>query len=112
MAKKAKAKTAKKKRSKLFHELKGALEQAAAYERGEAVNLRVTVLPDKPPKLKPKEIREIRLALNAPQTLFALYLNVHPNTIRSWEQGTRKPKASDLKLLAIAKSNPQALLNA
>ena len=105
MAKKSKRK------SKLFRGLKRALEDALAYEKGEAVNLRVTVLPAKPPQLKPKEIREIRLALNAPQTLFALYLNVHPNTIRSWEQGTRKPKASDLKLLAIAKSNPQALLN-
>ena len=101
-----------KKKSKLFRELKGALEDAIAYQRGEAVDLRVTELPPKPPMFKPKEIREIRLSLNAPQTLFALYLNVHPNTIRSWEQGTRKPKAADLKLLAIAKSNPQALLNA
>ncbi len=100
-----------KRKSKLFREIKGALQDAISYEKGHAVDLRVVELPAKPRVLKPKEIRDIRLSLNAPQTLFALYLNVHANTVRSWEQGTRKPKASDLKLLAIARSNPQALLN-
>jgi putative transcriptional regulator len=50
--------------------------------------------------------------LNASQVLFARFLNVSPNTIRSWEQGTRRPQGADLKLLAIAKKSPQALLKA
>jgi len=48
--------------------------------------------------------------LNASQELFARFLNVSANTIRSWEQGTRRPQGADLKLLAIAKTNPHALL--
>jgi putative transcriptional regulator len=44
--------------------------------------------------------------------MFALYLNVSPNAVRSWEQGTRKPQQAALKLLAIAKRNPRALLSA
>lgn len=98
------------KKSKMFRELKEALTDALHYEQGEKVDLRVTEIPARPRELKPKEIRDIRLALNATQVIFAEYLNVHPNTVRSWEQGNRKPRAGDLKLLAIAKSNPQALL--
>ena len=44
--------------------------------------------------------------------LFARFLNVSANTVRSWEQGTRRPRGADLKLLSIAKKNPQVLLSA
>jgi putative transcriptional regulator len=101
-----------KKRVKIFRELQGSLRDALAYERGAQVNLRVTDLPPAPRRLRPDDIREIRQALNASQILFALYLNVSPNTIRSWEQGTRRPQGANLKLLAIARRNPQALLSA
>jgi putative transcriptional regulator len=101
-----------KKRVKIFRELRDSLQDALAYERGEQVNLRVAELPPAPQRLRPRDIREIREALNASQVLFALYLNVSANTVRSWEQGTRRPQGADLKLLAIAKKNPQALLGA
>lgn len=94
---------------RLFNDLKDSLKDALAYEQGR-LNLRVTILPPKPRPLKPREIRNIRLALNATQVIFATFLNVHANTVRSWEQGSRKPRAGDLKLLAIAKSNPEVLL--
>jgi DNA-binding transcriptional regulator YiaG len=50
--------------------------------------------------------------LNASQVLFALLLNVSPKAVQSWEQGLRRPRAAALKLLAIAKNNPQVLLQA
>jgi putative transcriptional regulator len=90
---------------------KDSLKGALAYEEGRPLNLRVTELPSRPKMLKPKEIREIRVRLNATQVIFAAFLNVHPNTVRSWEQGSRKPRASDLKLLRLAKENPRALLS-
>jgi putative transcriptional regulator len=101
-----------KKRVKIYKQLKESLEDALAYERGEQVNLRVTEIPVPPKKITPREIRQIRDALKASQTLFALYLNVSPNAVKSWEQGTRRPQHAALKLLAIAKRNPQALLTA
>jgi putative transcriptional regulator len=55
-------------------------------------------------------LRRIRRALNASQPLFATYLNVSANAVRSWEQGTRRPRQAALKLLAIARKNPRALL--
>ena len=56
------------------------------------------------------EIRALRSSMNASQSLFATYLNVSPNAVRSWEQGTRRPRQAALKLLTIAKKNPKALL--
>ena len=101
-----------KKRVKIYKELRESLQDALAYERGEPVNLRVTEIPTPPKKITPREIRKIRHALKASQSIFAVYLNVSANAVRSWEQGTRRPQHAALKLLAIAKRNPQALLSA
>lgn len=103
---------AKRKKMKIFEQLKQALEAAAAFERGEPVNLRVTELPAPPKPLRPAEIRAIRVSLNASQALFAHYLNVSANTVESWEQGVRRPQDATLKLLRIAKKRPQVLLEA
>jgi putative transcriptional regulator len=99
-----------KKRVKIFNELKEALEDVRNYRQGRRTNLRVTELPAPPRKIAPAEIRRIRRNLNASQAMFALYLNVSPNAVRSWEQGTRRPQQAALKLLSIAKRNPRALL--
>lgn len=101
---------AKKIKVKIFEELKEALQDAAAYERGEPVNLRVTRIPERPKPLAPEEVRRIRRSLKASQALFAAYLNVSANAVRSWEQGSRRPRQAALKLLTIAKKNPKALL--
>jgi DNA-binding transcriptional regulator YiaG len=101
---------AKKIKVDIFEDMKEALQLAAAYERGETVDLRVTRIPTCPKRISAREVRSIRRAMNASQGLFAAYLNVSPNAVRSWEQGTRRPRQAALKLLVIAKKNPQALL--
>lgn len=101
---------AKKIKVNIFEDLRESLKDALAYEKGHTVNLRVTELPAPPRQISPKEIRGIRQTLNASQAVFASYLNVSPNAVRSWEQGTRRPQNAALKLLAIAKRNPKALL--
>ena len=103
---------AKKIKVNVFDALRESLRDALPFEQGRDIDLRVTELPPRPRKLQPKDIRAIRRSLNASQVLFASFLNVSPNTVRSWEQGTRRPHGADLKLLAIAKKNPQALLRA
>lgn len=101
---------AKKIKVNIFEDMREALHGAAAYERGDLVNLRVAHIPARPRPISAREIRQIRRRLNASQTLFASYLNVSPNAVRSWEQGVRRPQQAALKLLLIAKKNPQALL--
>ena len=101
---------AKKIKVNIFDDMREALHDAAAFERGEALNLRVTSLPARPKQISAREIRRIRRALNASQPLFASYLNVSPNAVRSWEQGARRPRNAALKLLTIARKNPKVLL--
>jgi putative transcriptional regulator len=100
------------KRVKIFNQPKEALEDVRDYRLGKRTDLRVSGLPAPPKRIAPAEIRRIRQSLNASQTVFAVYLNVSPSAVRSWEQGTRRPQHAALKLLAIAKRNPQALLGA
>jgi putative transcriptional regulator len=100
------------KRIKIFNELKEALEDVREHRQGKRTDPRVAEIPAPPKRIAPSEIRRIRRSLNASQTVFAIYLNVSPNAVRSWEQGTRRPQHAALKLLAIAKRNPRALLTA
>lgn len=102
----------KKTKINVFDDLRESLQDALAFERGQPTDLRITELPPRPRSLRPRDIRAIRRSLNASQVLFARFLNVSPNTIRSWEQGTRRPQGADLKLLSIARKNPRALLTA
>jgi len=101
-----------KRRVRIFSELKEAPEDVRDFRLGKRTDLRVTKLPVPPKRITPAEIRRIRQSLQASQSVFAVYLNVSPNAVRSWEQGTRRPQHAALKLLAIAKRNPQALLSA
>jgi putative transcriptional regulator len=98
------------KKVKIFDELKEALEDVRDYRLGKRTDLRVTRIPSRPKEISPREIRRIRQALKASQPLFATYLNVSTNAVRSWEQGTRRPRQAALKLLMIAEKNPKALL--
>ena len=101
---------AKKTKVNIFEDMRESMRDALAFERGEALNLRVTKLPAPPQAISPREIRRIRRSLHASQTLFADYLNVSPNAVRSWEQGVRRPQHATLKLLTIVKKNPKVLL--
>lgn len=94
----------------LYEGLREALTEAHAHERGDGVDLRVTEIPSPPKPLKPGEIRQIRERLHASQTVFAHFLCVSPKAVQSWEQGTRRPQSAALRLLAIARENPQILL--
>lgn len=104
--------TGRMKKIKIFGELKEGLRDALVYERGHRIDLRATTIPVAPKRISPREIKTIRRSLNASQPLFAKLLNVSPNAVRSWEQGVRRPQNPVLRLLDIARRNPQALLRA
>jgi putative transcriptional regulator len=97
-----------------FADLKEAMEDVLAFERGERPNLKVTRLkaPRPPKAMSPKDIARIREKLNCSQTVFAMMLNISPKTVQAWEQGSREPGDAALKLLSIAKKHPEVLLEA
>ena len=82
---------------------------ASGAVRNVSARLRVSEIPTVKP-MKPREIRGIRLALGASQSVFAHVLNVSPKVVQSWEHGARRPTSAALKLLSIARNNPEILL--
>ena len=65
-----------------------------------------------PPPVKSisaRVIRQTRVKLGFTQSQFAALLNVPKVTAVSWENGTRKPSGAALRLLAVARKNPDAL---
>jgi putative transcriptional regulator len=57
------------------------------------------------PRLKPKQIRDLRLREHASQAVFARYLNVTTGLISQWERGEKHPQGTSLKLLALVARN-------
>jgi putative transcriptional regulator len=97
-----------------FAELKAAMEDALAFERGAGRDLKIIrIRAPRPPKaMSAQDIVQIRRKLNCSQTVFALMLNISPKTVQAWEQGSREPGDAALKLLSIAKKHPEVLLEA
>src|SRR5215212_9613003 len=75
-----------------FADLKEAMEDALAFERGKGRDLKVTRIqaPRRPKAMSPKDIARIRERLNCSQAVFAMMLNISPKTVQAWEQGSRK----------------------
>ena len=95
-----------------FAELKEAMEEALAFERGERRDLKITrIRAPRPPKaMSAQDIVQIRRRLNCSQSVFAMFLNISPKTVQAWEQGSRQPGDAALKWLTIAKKHPEVLL--
>jgi len=88
---------------------KGELE-VGTEKKSVKLDLRAVEIPPRPKPMKPADIRALRENLNASQTLFARLLNVSSNAVESWEQGIREPRQATLKLLHVARRNPDVLL--
>src|ERR1044072_6261754 len=95
-----------------FGDLKEAMEDVLAFERGKRRGLKVTrIQAPRPPKaMTPRDIARIRENPNCSQAVFAMMLNISPKTVQAWEQGSREPGDAALKLLTIAKNHPEVLL--
>jgi len=70
---------------------------------------RTVKVPEPVKNIPATDIKKIRLSLGYTQTQFAILLNVPSVTAKSWEVGRRKPSGAALRLLAIVRSNPEAL---
>jgi putative transcriptional regulator len=87
---------------KLFKNLKAALEDVAAHQRGELqLYSEIIVIPEPPAEYKPQQIKKIREVNHYSQSVFAKILNVSVKTVQSWESGQRVPSHAALRLLEI-----------
>ncbi len=98
-------------KSSAFAKLKAGLEDAIAYHSGRATQLTVRDVELKPPPpMGAKEVLAVRAQLRVSQAAFARILNVSPRTVQAWETNARRPSDAALKLLSVAKKNPEVLL--
>jgi putative transcriptional regulator len=95
---------------KLFNEMIADFAEAKKHRAGKKSKVRVFRAAFEPVELKPAEIRKVRVRLGFSQPQFAEFLCTSVGTVRSWEQGLRKPQKSALRLLAIVKEKPAVLL--
>ena len=57
------------------------------------------------PRLRPRQIRDLRMREGASQAVFARYLNVTTGIVSQWERGKKRPRGASLKLLALVERN-------
>jgi putative transcriptional regulator len=97
-------------KKELFKEMMAGFDDAIKYRQGKKTNLRATRFMQASKSLKAADIRKIRKTLGISQFEFAQYIGSKLGTVRSWEQGARKPRSTALRLLTIAKERPAVLL--
>ena len=89
----------------LFAQLQQGLEDSIAYSRGQ-LSLRTFGLPAPPPPVSRARVRALRRKLKMSQSVFAATLNVSCKLVQSWEQGARRPRRGDLRLIQIIEKDP------
>lgn len=97
------------KKKTLFNTLKTSLKEGIAYYKGRK-NLFTFHIPDPAPVYTSSQIRRIRERFHISQPIFALILNVSGKTVKSWEQGFRRPEKAACRLLQILEKRPEAVL--
>jgi putative transcriptional regulator len=90
-------------------EMIGSMREALAHAQGR-LTLKTTKVPRRTHTMSPAAIARIRRRLKASTPVFAAYLNVTPDTVRSWEKNRRQPSGPALRLLQIAQLKPEILL--
>lgn len=58
------------------------------------------------PTYGPADVRRVRELLGMSQVVFARFLGVGPNTVRSWEQGSRPPSAIARRFMGEIEGDP------
>ena len=99
------------KKNQFFEDLKEGLVAAIEHREGK-IDLKTTsfVVPDAPPKLSKRQIKDIREeTLHVSQPIFASFLGVTPAAVKAWEQGTKKPSGSARRLMQIIAQDPQLI---
>ena len=71
-------------------ELIESMREALAHTRGQ-LTLKTTRVPQPARKMSPASIARLRRRLKASTPVFAAYLNVTADTVRSWEKNRRQP---------------------
>jgi len=95
-----------KQRKPLFERLKQGLEEGIVHTKGE-LTLKTVEIPDDPPEIDAETIAALRSRAAMSQAVFAKMLSVSTKTLQSWEQGTRQPSGSSLRIIQMFSEYPE-----
>ncbi len=89
----------------------GAIEEATEILRAEGLEsnkltIRTYEMPPVPRVCRSGDVKRVRELLGASQAVFAGFLGVNVNTVRSWEQGKRLPQPIACRFLSEIESDP------
>jgi len=103
----------KKKHSELYERITWSVKEGIKAEKaGKKLTRHVVVLPDPPSEMTAKQIKDLREnKLKVSQHVFAIMLNVSPRTVQAWECSANNPNGSSLRLLHLARKDPQGFMN-
>jgi putative transcriptional regulator len=95
----------------LGQEIIASLREGLEHAQGK-IELRsnTVTLPEVPPKMSKKTVKDIRKRLNVSQAVLARFLGVSASVVRAWEQGQSKPNGSASRLLQMAAARPKVFL--
>jgi putative transcriptional regulator len=88
-----------------------AIDEATEILRAEGLaskqlTIRTYKVPPAPRVCRPGDVKRVRELLGASQAVFAGFLGVNVNTLRSWEQGKRVPQPIACRFLSEIESDP------
>ena len=90
-----------------YNEIMQGLQEALAYEKGETTNAVVHRMSiNEVQTFTPSEIKEIRLAANMTQSVFAKVIGVTKKAVEAWEGGRSKPDGAARRTIGLLKENP------
>ncbi len=92
--------------SKIVAAFEEAIEAARAEGEGPRLTARTYPLDFPLVDYGPDDARRVRDLLGMSQVVFARFLGVAPNTVRSWEQGTRPPSPIARRFMAEIEADP------
>ena len=89
-----------------------AIEEATEILRAEGLasnklTTRTYHVPPVPRACRSGDVKRVRVLLGASQAVFAGFLGVNVNTVRSWEQGKRLPQPIACRFLSEIESDPE-----
>lgn len=87
--------------TRLFDDLAEGLGEALAHAEGRSPTTRLRVI-----RISRNEVRETRLRTGLTQREFAAMMGAGLDTVRKWEQGTRRPSGAAARLLRIVAHRP------
>jgi putative transcriptional regulator len=94
---------------RLFDEIAEGFKALADQREGKRT-LRTHTVEVKPaPKVKARELIELRQRLNMSRAVFARYLRTNPRTLENWEQGRARPNAQAAVLIRLVERYPDTV---